>query len=325
MKCPHGIKVVERIKLGITVYVHDNKKKDPCKLLNTGNLSLERMNDFVLKANKPDIRSKYVKATMTNKTTIDYVVEWVATEKDVDNVLSVLQEFRAENLLTEKNINALYGRFGKYARVLFDKAGVLDHVGYYYWAQNYDNAMYKEKPNCLENAVLTEDEKTVIGNEPNIAPDDFDRVYVAMEEDMALALKDLEALQEAIELAKKNLDNIGEETCTWADTNCRPVAIPEAHDPGDSAVLFQQCPDLVEVDEKGFKYKRVGVEAKDGKVKYYNPDFNIKWCNGVTGKYPPCIFNDQRSNAPCNSGSRDGCVQVSYRRSVRDYYKPKEG
>ena len=109
MKCPHNKKVEEVKKMGIRVYQHEDGTS--CTLLNTGALSLNRLNKTYVASHNPEIQSNYVKATITDSAVREYVVNKIGG-MGLEEVKDALYSLHNAKRLSDDLIVELYNNYG---------------------------------------------------------------------------------------------------------------------------------------------------------------------------------------------------------------------
>jgi len=165
MKCPHGNEIEAVTKMGIKIYRHTDGNKTPCPVLNTGVLSVQRLNKTYIDAWKPEISSKYVKATIADSGVQAYVVERIG-EMELEDIKVALHELHNVKRLPDDLIVALHTTYGPEAIRLLSLTGIAglytpddSSVNHYYSRlycdifgthSDWETAKYKNKIKCLE-------------------------------------------------------------------------------------------------------------------------------------------------------------------------------
>ena len=124
IKCPHGHIIEASKKLGVTVYKHKGTDES-CNMLNTKNLSLDRLSSTTIKHTNPDVCSRYVIATFTTKATAEYVVEKIVNEPKIETVVGWLIKLDSAEVITIDFMDLLQKKIGNNVKTLFGAAGLL--------------------------------------------------------------------------------------------------------------------------------------------------------------------------------------------------------
>jgi hypothetical protein len=146
MKCPHGIHVEPKHKLGIDIYYHPNGKK--CILLNASTVSLEALNKAYITHNHPDPSGKWAIATIENSDVLDYVVSYIG-EAHLEEASRVLKAYERANKIDIIKQGCIE-RFGRYAKVLFESVGI-EMIAFY-------ANEWKVQPKCVDGEYGDENE-----------------------------------------------------------------------------------------------------------------------------------------------------------------------
>lgn len=109
-RCPHNKPIEQRKEMGIYFYFHKDDNS-LCNLLNSSNVSLERLHRETLKNRKYPLNSTYIKASINNKSVQKYFISELA-ELPFEELKTTMAEYAGKNLIDPTLLEKLVDEYG---------------------------------------------------------------------------------------------------------------------------------------------------------------------------------------------------------------------